>query len=333
MRGRLLILLCAALVLAATVVALAQVGDTPGARAATVDATGAFEISNSHDGRPIFLASGIAPGDSARGTVTIEDQGSEPVALSLQQEEPLDSPGTGGGLLSESLRLAIVDVSHPAAPRPIYEGPLASMPRQPAGELLGGGARTYEFVATLPAIGDASAQNAVQGASTSVTYSWIAEEADDGDLEGPPGGPPVAPPGESDGGTPPGTPGGGQNGGAAGEQAGLDLTIPKIRRALRHGRIVVWTGCDRACRLSVRGRLRASAGRHHRGARIHFAGNRLYGPRPRRLLIPVPRALRDWLRQEDGPKRLTARLRFVAVGSDGRRDVMRRQIRLRTGRR
>jgi hypothetical protein len=47
------------------------------------------------------------------------------------------------------------------------------MPERSAGSLGGGGTRTYEFTATLPEGGEPNFQNAVQGASTTVAYSWV----------------------------------------------------------------------------------------------------------------------------------------------------------------
>jgi len=57
-------------------VALAQVDDAPAARLTASAASGSFEVTNSRDGQPIFAATGIAPGGSAHGAVTIENTGS-----------------------------------------------------------------------------------------------------------------------------------------------------------------------------------------------------------------------------------------------------------------
>ena len=314
-------------------VALARVESAPAAGAATIAATGSFEVTNSDDGQPIFAASGIAPGGAATGTVTIEDTGSGPAALTLHRRGLVDTPGLGGGLLSERLQLRVVDVTAPAAPRTVYAGPLASMPDQEAGVLQPGEARTFEFTATLPEGGAASFQNAVQGASTTVAYAWLAEEAEEreeggGEESGGGGGAQGGGPGSS-----PATPSpAGGNGGVAGQSAVLDLTVPKVRRTLRGGRLVVWTRCDQTCRLTVRGRLRASADGRHRGARIRFTQKRLVPAGTQRLRIPVPRGLRRWLRQAPPPKQLRAKLRLVAVGTQGQRDVVRRTVKLRTHR-
>jgi hypothetical protein len=318
-------------------VALAQVGSAPAARLTTTAATGSFEVTNSDDGQPIFAATGIAPGGSAVGTVTIEDTGSAAATLVLRPEDIVDSPGPGGGLLSDRLELRVVDVTAPGAPRNIYSGPLATMPDQPAGRLEPGEARTFEFTATFPDGGEPSFQNAVQGASTTVAYAWIATEAaaeEGGKEEGAPaGGEAGRPGGEAPGSGQAGGggPGNGDAGGVEGRKAGLELTVPKIRRTLRAARMVVWARCDASCRVVVRGRLLARAAGHGRGAPVRFVEKRMAAPGRQRLRIPIPRKLGTWLRHQLPPRSLRARLRFTALGSEGRRDVVRKQVRLRVG--
>ena len=292
-------------------VALAQVDGGPAARATVTAASGSFEIANSGDGQPIFATTNLGPGGSADGTVTIEDTGTEAVALVLRRGELVDSPGLGGGDLSDRLRLSVVDITAPAAPRTVYAGPLASMPDQHAGELGPGEARTFEFTATLPERGEPGFENALQGASTTVAYSWVAKEAEAGK--------------EEEG-------GGGEGPGVAGETAALHLTVSKVREALRHGRLVVWTHCNTSCRLTVRGRLRATADGHHRGATIRFAQKRISAAEAQRLRIPIPRKLTRWLRQSPPPKRLRAKLHFLATDTLGRTDAVHRTLRLRVHR-
>ena len=310
-------------------VALAQVGGTSRAKAAAIATTGSFEISNSDEGQPIFSASGIAPGGAAQGTVAIEDTGSDPVALHLRRGELEDVPGFGGGLLSGRLRLTVLEITGPATTRTVYEGPLDTMPEQAVGRLEGGEARTFEFTATLPDTGAATFQNAVQGASTTVDYAWVATEVEE----------PAEPEEERRGpsgsaGTSVTPSGGGQNTGGEGD-GGLDLlklTVPKIRPVLRAGHILAWAICDRTCRIYVRGRIRAAGHGKHRGAKIQFAKTRAHGAGGQRVRIPVPRKLRRWMREHPGREHLRARLRFVAVGTDGQRDTVRKTVKLRTRR-
>jgi hypothetical protein len=312
MRGRLPILVLFALA-AMAAVALAQVTKGPQARAAAIAASGSFEISNSHDGQPIFAASGIVPGGATTGTVAIEDTGSAPVALTLRRGDLVDEPGLGGGLLSSRLWLTVVDVTRPTAPRTVYAGPLDSMPERPAGTLGGGGTRTYEFTATLPESGEPKFQNAVQGASTTVAYSWVPSEAG---REAPE----ISGGQQSEG-----------NGGERGDGALLDLTVPRIKASVRRGRLIAWTNCTMSCRLRVRGRLRATSATTgaRRVAKVGWTSKAAYPPGPHRVRIRIPRSMRAWMRATPGPERLRARLRFTAVGLDGEQDMVRKVVRLR----
>jgi hypothetical protein len=332
MRGRLPILVFFALS-AMAAVALAQVTRQPQARAAAIATSGAFEISNSDEGLPIFAASGIAPGEATSGTVTIEDTGSEPVVLTLRRGELVDEPGLGGGLLSSRLHLTVVDVTKPAAPRTVYAGSLDSMPEQPAGTLAVGEARTYEFTATLPDGGEPSFQNAVQGASTTVAYSWVASEPGEEEAGG--GG--TTPEEEN---RTPANPGSGAgtgagqgegNGGVRGEGALLELTVPKIKGSVRRGHLTAWTNCTISCRLQVRGKLIAKSvttGRR-RVARVRWTSKAVYSPGPHRVRLRIPRSMRAWMRATAGREKLRARLRFTAVGLEGERDVVRKVVRLK----
>jgi hypothetical protein len=325
MRRAIPFVVCLAVLVALAAVALGQVGGTPGARAAAISASGSFEISNSSGGLPVFAAKGIAPGGAATGTVEIEDAGSEPAALTLSRGELSDEPGIGGGELSARLQLTVVDVTEPAAPRTVYSGPLDSMPDQHAGDLSADEARTYEFTATLPDSGTPSSQNAVQGASTTVAYSWTASEVEEGEEEARPGG------AENRGTPSPPAEGGGETnkGGVAAEGAALDLIVPKIKGRVRAGRLVAIADCDKSCRLSVRGRFRATGGGRRRRAKVRFRQTPLLAPGPHRVRIPIPAGLRRWLLDTQGRERLRAKLRFLAVGTDGERDVVRKRIRLR----
>jgi hypothetical protein len=303
-----LFLAVACLLALAAAVALARVGAAPDAQAAAIAAGGDFQISSSREGQPIFAAGAIGPGDSARGTVEIADTGSVPVALTLSRGELLDSPGLGGGLLSGALTLRVTDLTDPSLPVPVYAGPLDSMPDQAAGRLEPGASRTYEFVARLPAGGAGIDQNAVQGASVSVAYSWTATEATE------PAAPVVSPP---------------VHGSLRPGAAPLGFAVRRVVGAARGGRILVWTRCDSACSIRVRGRLRASAGHRHRGARVRFVARVRNGAGTQRLSIPVPARLRRWLAVVPGKRRLRAKLTFTATGPSGTAAAVKRTLKLR----
>jgi hypothetical protein len=136
------------------------------------------------------------------------------------------------------------------------------MPERPAGTLGGGGTRTYEFTATLPESGEPNFQNAVQGASTTVAYSWVPSEAG---REAP----------ENSGGQQRES-----NGGVRGDGALLDLTVPRIKGSVRRGWLAAWTNCTMSCRLRVRGRLRATSATTsaRRVAKVRWTPKAVYPP-------------------------------------------------------
>jgi hypothetical protein len=310
----------------ATAAVLGGGGET-GARASAIATEGSFSFTNSRDGMPIFSATGIAPGDSVSGSVEIADSGSESGELTLTQHVVSDIPGPGGGRLSERLSLRIVDITAPANPVTVYEGPLAPMPARPAGRVAAGDARTYEFVATLPqgAGSGAGTQNDVQGASASVAYTWTAGEV------APESTPPKTPP--APGPTPaPSLPPSGSAPGEMGPGAASDplrLKITRVRRALRHGRLLVLARCDRPCAISGRGHLRARGDAGRRGAKLRLSPRRRYAAGAQRLAIRVPAGVRRWLRAH--PDGLRAKVRVVLRARDraGETARARRTLRLR----
>jgi hypothetical protein len=311
-------------------VALTRVGGAPGAEAAAIATGGDFRISNSLAGLPVFSAAGIGPGDSARGTLEIADTGSVPVAVALSRHDLLDSPGLGGGLLSGALQLTITDVTEPADPVPVYAGPLDSMPEQQAGRIEPGAARTYEFLATLPAAG-AGDQNAVQGASVSVAYSWTAIEAaavgspePEPEPEQPRAGP------SSTGLQQPDEPVHG-SGSPGAPPFGFAVTTAAGSRS--GARILVRARCNSACAIVVRGRLRGAAGPRHRGAGLHTGARGNYRAGTQRLRIRVPAGLRRWLAAAPGRHRLRARLTFTATTPSGATAAVRRMLNLHPPRR
>ena len=344
-------------------VALAQAGSTPGARAAVISASGDFAgIADSREGQAIFAASGIGPGGAARGTVEIADTGSVSIELTLSSHDVLDVPGPGGGRLSAALTLTVTDITEPAAPVGVYTGPLDSMPARPAGKVEPGATRTYEFVAALPAGAAAVDQNAVQGASVSVAYRWTATEAQE-EAEPAPSrttvtnaarvrftslpsrGRPLA--------TLPNRHRcrvvepraaafdrayGSDVPRRAGRVGRYRVTVKARdeevaagvdRKRVRARQLGVWAGCDAACGIVVKGRLRASAGSRRRGAKIRFGKTGRYRAGTQKLRIPVPAKLRKWLAAAPGRRSLRAKLTFTGTVSGGASAAVRRTLKLR----
>jgi len=120
------------------------------ADAAVVSADGDLDLRNSVDGSPILNASNLAPGDSASGQVIVTNAGAGSGAFTLKRQTLTDTPGAGGGALSDRLQLVVSDVTLPATPVTVYSGPLGSMPERGLGTLGPGQVRIYRFEANLP---------------------------------------------------------------------------------------------------------------------------------------------------------------------------------------
>lgn len=308
----------------ATAAALRSGGE-PSAEASAIAAEGSFSFANSGDGMPIFSASEIAPGGSVSGTVEIADTGTEPGELTLAQHDIADVPGPGGGKLSRRMSLQITDVTNPAHPAIVYSGPLAPMPPQPAGQLQPGASRTYEFLATLPEAGAVGGtQNDVQGASTSVAYSWTAAEV----VATPEPTPPTAPPPVPTPGQPQSNPSSAPTSSTPAASP-LRLAITRVRRTIQHGRLIVWARCDTACSISAHGRLRALglAGRDR--AKLRLTSRSAFARGRQRLAIRISHRLRGWLEASPKPLRVIARLTLHARDRAGNRAAAQQTFRVR----
>lgn len=137
-------------------------------QAVLTQATGDLRLSNSQEGQAIFQASGLAPGRSVTGTVTLSNSGTLPGDLSLQQLDVADSPGPGGGRLSNVVSLQITDVTGGSS-IPVFSGQLGGLDSRPLGAIGPGEARTFRFTASLPDM-----DNAFAGSGLTVRYAWNA---------------------------------------------------------------------------------------------------------------------------------------------------------------
>lgn len=303
------------LVLAAATATAAVVAAPEGRpEVVAVAAEGGFELANSREGGAIFTAAGIGPGDAASGTVELAASGG-PAELTLALGDLSDTPGLGGGLLSSRLQLRIDEAG--AGSALVYSGPLASMPPQQLGRLEPGAPRSFEFVATLPDAGPSVSENDIQGAAISVAYAWTASEAS----EQPPGETPLAGGGPAAGYPPPGE----------SRLGPLSVAVTKVRHRVKHGRLLVWARCDRACAIAVRGRLRVRAGAERRSARVRLRAT-AFRPGPQRLRVKLPRRLRRWLAADPKHERIRVKATFAARDAAGNRAQVRRTLRLRSAR-
>lgn len=138
------------------------------ANVGNVVATGSLSIDDDLDGGAIFSAEGLVPGDQVTGEVSITNTGESSGTFSLASANLTDTPGAGGGNLSEVLELTITDDG-----TEVYSGPLDLVAPVQLGEWAGGESHTFVFTVLFPDTGTAD-DNDFQNASVSVDYLWSA---------------------------------------------------------------------------------------------------------------------------------------------------------------
>lgn len=142
------------------------VGDGGSARAALGSATGPLVATNPGDAA-VLSASGLQPGASRSGEVTVTNVGDAAGAFVLSARDLVDS----GAGLAGALSLVVEDRD---AGRELYAGPLDGLRTVGLGSLAQGEARRYRFTVSFPSTGSDDEDNALQGASSSVTFVWTA---------------------------------------------------------------------------------------------------------------------------------------------------------------
>lgn len=142
--------------------------DSQGAAALASSATGAALVSDSLGGDAIVRADRIGPGDSVTGSVTILNAGDATGAFTLAQSGLTDTPGSGGGALSNRL---LLDVQEVLSGRTVYSGPIGAMDTRALGYLRPAESRAYRFTVTFPhgAGDDVFSQSAM-----TVAFDWTA---------------------------------------------------------------------------------------------------------------------------------------------------------------
>jgi hypothetical protein len=142
-------------------VPLAQ-GDRPTALAVGAQATGPL-VSNDRDGSAILSAGPLVPGQVETGEVTIGNAGDAAGAFTL-------SASGASGPLADVLDLRVLDAT---ASDTVFAGKLATFTRASLGTFAPGASRRFRFELAYPS-GSAIADNALQGATTSVQFDWDA---------------------------------------------------------------------------------------------------------------------------------------------------------------
>ena len=165
-------------VLAATGVAVGSGANfnSSSANPSNVFTAGTLTHSNSKAGAAILTVANLKPGDTSNGTVDIKNTGSISGAFTLTKSTPVDTPAASN--FSSKLTMKIEDLGDPActvscpAPATVYTGDVKSMGSVVLGTYAPGVTHRYKFTVTFPDGGTGGADNAYQGASTTVDYAF-----------------------------------------------------------------------------------------------------------------------------------------------------------------
>jgi hypothetical protein len=167
-------------ILAATGIAVGSGANfnSSSANPSNVFSAGTISHSNSKSGAAILTASGMKPGDTASGTVDIQNTGSLTGAFTLSQSNLTNTPSSPA--LSSKLTIVITDKHDPTcvtgcpADTTVYSGTLGGMGTVSLGTYAASVKHRYQFVVTFPDGGGSGADNGYQGAQTSVEYDFVA---------------------------------------------------------------------------------------------------------------------------------------------------------------
>jgi spore coat-associated protein N len=256
------------------------------AQAVLTQATGDLHLSSSRNGQAIFRATGLAPGRSVSGTVTILNSGSLPGDLTLWQLDVADHPGPHGGRLSSVVKLSIADVSGGSS-IPIFAGRLGGLGARTLGAIGPSQARTFRFTASLPnggrPPGPTAGDNAFAGSGLTVRYAWIATSS-------------------------------GVVGPTPSEQPVATIKL-RSKKLVRRGVLDVMTSCNIACRVSAYAQV-PKARRGTKAAKTRRRTATLTVPnQPARIRLKLSRKAKRQLKQVLKKKhRAVVRVR-VAVSS------------------
>jgi hypothetical protein len=143
---------------------------TPTTISSNAFASGSLTMSRSGTGA-IFSSSAMKIGDAVNGSLTITNTGN------LAGVYVLDSSVAGSSPLAGQLQLKIYkDVDNSATP--LYTGALSGVSSAALGTFAASGdAHTFYFHVSLPTTGTDAGDNAFQGLSSTVAFTWSATQA------------------------------------------------------------------------------------------------------------------------------------------------------------
>jgi spore coat-associated protein N len=124
-------------------------------------AAGNIQLSSSLPNQAIVAASGMKPGDSREGTISIKNQGDVAGTVTLT------ATGLTGTALASLIDLKVDDTTSGTSQK--WSGKLGSFSSVGLGSFAAGSTRSYRITLSWPS---ASNEASLQGASTSLTFQW-----------------------------------------------------------------------------------------------------------------------------------------------------------------
>jgi len=121
-----------------------------------------IQLSSSAPNQAIVAASGMRPGDSRQGTISIGNKGSAAGTVMLR------ATGLTGTALAAAIDLKVEDTTGGGSTQK-WSGKLGSFANVGLGAFAAGSTRTYRITLSWPA---ALNEASLQGGSTSLTFQW-----------------------------------------------------------------------------------------------------------------------------------------------------------------
>ena len=160
------VLLAALILVLSVTIASSDARDTSvKVNAGNAFSAGSMALVNSRSGSAVISASGLMPGGSATGSLTLTAQGNYTAAVTLANAGISDTPSSPA--LSQALTLLVEDVT--GTPQTLWSGTMSSLSAVSLGQITSGSTRTYRFTVTFPSGG---AVPGLQNASTTMTLRF-----------------------------------------------------------------------------------------------------------------------------------------------------------------
>lgn len=121
-----------------------------------------IQLSSSAPNQAIVAATGMRPGDSRQGTITIGNKGTAAGTVILK------ASGLAGTALAAAIDLKIEDTTGGGSTQ-VWSGKLGAFGSVDLGSFAAAASRIYKFTLSWPA---AANEASLQGASTSLTFQW-----------------------------------------------------------------------------------------------------------------------------------------------------------------